>query len=332
MLPTTRQLETRTRSPPDEALAFSLGQRLDLGQRERWLVRRRLVRGQLGTCFLRAANRLRERKRDATGESSDDESEDERSAATPAQHQAILLLPSSSSIAYTRRIVAPSDRHASFARQLAHLALILPLALASSAPVARAADPKPGTTTAIVTTAPVYRPPARGKPRGRVGGGTRGAGAPLGALTALVPDHTGETLAAQPALFWNLAALPAGNAKLLFVLANDESVEPLVEVELARPDAAGIQRTDLAAYGVELRTGVEYEWSVTLASDPARRSSDVVTVGWIERVEAPPGLSATDPATLAAAGLWYDAFAAASPELRRQLLREAGLDVGAAAP
>jgi hypothetical protein len=116
----------------------------------------------------------------------------------------------------------------------------------------------------------------------------------------------------------------------VFVLTNEESIEPLVEAELVRPAAAGIQRIDLATYGVELRTGLEYEWSVTLAMDPARRSRDLVTVGWIERAEPPDGLAKTDPAALASAGFWYDAFAAAAAELRETLLRDAGLAVLAA--
>jgi len=216
-------------------------------------------------------------------------------------------------------------------RRLARLAWLLPLALSLSAPDALAADPAPATPTAV-KSAPVYQPPARGKPRGRVGGGSRGVGSALPSLTALVPDHTGETLAAQPSLFWNLAPLPPETAKLVFVLASDESVEPLVEAELARPEAAGIQRIDLAQYGVELRTGVEYEWSVAITLDPSRRSRDVVTVGWIERSEPPAGLSTTDPRALAVAGFWYDAFARAPAELRQTLLRDAGLEALPATP
>jgi hypothetical protein len=210
-------------------------------------------------------------------------------------------------------------------RRLAHLAWLLPLALSLSMADALAADPAPATSTTVQAT-PVYQPPARGKPRGRVGGGSRGVGGALPSLTALVPDHTGETLAAQPSLFWNLAPLPPENAKLVFVLTNEERVEPLVEAELARPTAAGIQRIDLASYGVELRTGLEYEWSVALTLDPSRRSRDLVTAGWIERAEPPPGLATGDPRALAAAGFWYDAFASAPPELRRTLLRDAGLE------
>ena len=217
-----------------------------------------------------------------------------------------------------RRLLGP------FARHFAHLALLLPLALVLPAIDSGAAEPAPASGTAV-TKAPVYKPPARGKPRGRVGGGTRGAGATLPALTALVPDHTGETLAAQPSLFFDLSVLPPEGAKLVFVLATDESVEPLVEAELARPEAAGIQRIDLAKYGVELREGLEYEWSVTLATDAERRSRDVVTVGWIERVARPADLATGDPAALAAAGIWYDAFSAAPAGLRDALLRDAGL-------
>ncbi len=213
-------------------------------------------------------------------------------------------------------------------RRLDPLTLILALAFAPPMLQAGAAEPAPPVTpvTAPKTTAPpAYQPPARGKPRGRVGGGTRGTGSTLPALTALVPDHTGETLAAQPSLFWNLAPLPPVEAKLVFVLTSEDSIEPLVEAELPRPAQAGIQRVDLASYGVELRTGLEYEWSVTLAMEPGRHSRDVITVGWIERVEAPTGLSTTDPAALGAAGFWYDAFAAAPAGLRLTLLRDAGL-------
>jgi hypothetical protein len=214
-------------------------------------------------------------------------------------------------------------------RRLAHLAWLLPLALFVSAPAALAADPAPATSTAV-KSAPVYQPPARGKPRGRVGGGSRGVGGTLPSLTALVPDHTGETLSPKPSLFWNLSALPPEGAKLVFVLTSDESIEPLVEAELARPTAAGIQRVDLERYGVELRTGVEYEWSVAIALDPSRHSRDVVTVGWIERSEPPAGLATGDPRALAEAGFWYDAFAAAPAELRQTLLRDAGLEALAA--
>jgi hypothetical protein len=221
-------------------------------------------------------------------------------------------------------------RHATsrrFARTLARLALLLPLVLPPGE--ASAADPAQSSSTPVAN-APVYKPPARGKPRGRVGGGTRSAGPLAAAPLALVPDHIGATLSAQPTLFYSLAALPPQGAKLVFALTDESSVEPLVESELARPAAPGIQAIELAKYGVELRPEVEYEWTVTLVSDPGKRSADLITAGWIERVAPPAGLDASDPAALAAQGFWYDAFAKAPEPLRQALLRDAGLAPAAA--
>jgi hypothetical protein len=181
---------------------------------------------------------------------------------------------------------------------------------------------------------PLYHPPT-GKPRQRVGGGARGIGSGPVAFYSLVPEHTGRTVSEQPSLFWYLAGeLPAG-ASLHFTLIDDTGIDPLVEAVLPRPAGVGIQRIDLAQHDVRLERGPEYEWSVALVVDPERRSNDIVTAGWIDRVEPPPDLAATaEPGarSLAAHGLWYDALAAASddPPLRDELLREVGL--GAAVP
>lgn len=52
---------------------------------------------------------------------------------------------------------------------------------------------------------PVYQPPLRGAPGGRVGGSSRGAGDELPSLYALAPDHTGLTAQEQPCLYWYLS-------------------------------------------------------------------------------------------------------------------------------
>src|SRR4051794_27821202 len=58
-----------------------------------------------------------------------------------------------------------------------------------------------GTTGSTVTQRsdgaslePVYQPPMRGAPSGRVGGGTRGAAGGMPTLDVLAPDHVGLTL------------------------------------------------------------------------------------------------------------------------------------------
>jgi hypothetical protein len=189
--------------------------------------------------------------------------------------------------------------------------------------------------------APTYRPPLRGKPRARVAGGVRGVGRGLPRIQVLTPPHTGRTVSSTPSFFWHLdRPLPPG-ADLVFTLVDEAGVEPLVEAPLEAPAGPGIQRIDLADYGVSLARGVEYEWSVVVVVDPDRRSLDVVSTGWVDRVEAPEPFEDGAPSAAhayAAHGIWYDALAAASDRIeadpddagalawRDALLRQVGLD------
>jgi len=52
---------------------------------------------------------------------------------------------------------------------------------------------------------PTYRPPLRGAPGGRVGGGTRGIGDEFITLLVLAPNHVGLTVQGQPTLYWYLS-------------------------------------------------------------------------------------------------------------------------------
>jgi hypothetical protein len=175
----------------------------------------------------------------------------------------------------------------------------------------------------------VYVPPLRGRPRARVGGGVRGVRDAAPVFYTLVPDHNGQTVSAQPSLFWYLGGELSGTPSFVFTLIDDDHIDPLVEAKLPKPSQTGIQRIDLSRHGVHLESGTEYEWSVALVGDAARRSKDVMAVGWIDRVE-PPAALGTNPGAraFAAQGLWYDAFAAAVDDaaLRDALLRDAGLD------
>ncbi|MCH7644479.1 MAG: DUF928 domain-containing protein [Myxococcales bacterium] len=188
---------------------------------------------------------------------------------------------------------------------------------------------------------PLYQPPARGKPRSRVGSAVRSAGQQWPALTALVPEHTGLTASEGPSLFWHVDEAPPSDALVVFALTDEEHLDPLVEVELTPPKAAGIQRIDLGQLGVELRSGSEYQWSVALVVDADQRARDVVAVGYVERVQMPSGLANLSNPTareLAAHGLWYDALTAAEDQIRSDpedleprrardgLLRQAGLE------
>ena len=126
----------------------------------------------------------------------------------------------------------------------------------------------------------------------------------------------------------------------MFTLTNEDEIDPLIRIGIERPKQAGLQRIDLAEFDFHLETGKEYEWSVALVPDETSRARDLVTLGWIERVDAvalgwierveePDDLvaseAAANTAALAAAGLWYDAVEAANDEERAALLDQVGL-------
>ena len=177
-----------------------------------------------------------------------------------------------------------------------------------------------------------YRPPRRGAPRARVGGGLRGSVAQP-TLVALAPEEIAGTGSATPSLFWYIDALPAQDTELVFTLSEEDSIEPLVEARIERPLRAGVHRIRLDELGVRLEAGTEYEWAVSLVVDPSRRSQDVIARGYIQRVGPATALPAGDTSDL-----WYDALASVTDALHANpadtglrhacdaLLRQAGLD------
>jgi len=207
------------------------------------------------------------------------------------------------------------------------IVLSLPLAgLASSdgkAPGARkdpataggaATAPKANDTAARIALNPIaFQIPNRGAAKTRIGGATRSAGTDsLPRIEALVPEEPGLTLTEHPVLYWYLAH--PTDVRIDFVLLRLDPMKTLVETSLPSPSRAGVQRLDLAPYGVALEPGVSYQWLLKLVPDPDDRSYDRVVGGGIERVAASSDLSdklavsgASQPHVLAEAGIWYDA-------------------------
>ena len=191
---------------------------------------------------------------------------------------------------------------------------------------------------------PSYKPPSRGAPSSRIGGGTRGL-IPPRQIWALAPDHTGLTTREQPSLYWYVAKPVTSYLELTAM--NDPAAKPLLELTIAPSPSAGVQRIDLARHGVRLQPGVEYRWYVSFDGDSKQRSNN----GRIERVAPSAALAkrleatpkAGQPAVYAEEGLWYDAIAAIgelieqSPndaDLHRQraaLLEQVGLPEAAVA-
>jgi hypothetical protein len=184
------------------------------------------------------------------------------------------------------------------------------------------ASPPPATSTTSAPPLPRYVPPVRGAPRTTVGAGTRTAGV-AARLEAISPDTLGQTLSPSPSLYWQLSA--PTSARIDFTLTDEASVAPVVEKTLPGPFAAGMHRIDLDALGVKLTPGTEYQWYVSLVSDPDERSADVVAGGIVLvvdggalRDELARASAEQRPFVLAQNGIWYDAVDALSRRIESQ--------------
>lgn len=191
----------------------------------------------------------------------------------------------------------------------------------------------------------VYKPPLRGMPGARVGGGTRGTGLEAAKIMVLTPDHVGLTTQAQPTLYWYTDSPVA--AQFEFALIDNNEIDPLLEIEINEEPAAGIRQLDIGEYGITLKPGVAYQWSVVLVADENNRSTDIFSTGTIERIEPDKALSSrvkqstgTDlVAVYASEGIWYDALDTISTlieqspgdqgllSVRDSLLDQAGLSI-----
>src|SRR5437870_4410210 len=161
---------------------------------------------------------------------------------------------------------------------------------------------------------PVYNPPSRGAPGGRIGGGTRGGGQNVFVLSVLAPDHSGFTTSEQPSLYWFISKPTSLPVEL--TVMDPQGVQPILETRVPAPVKAGIQRVRLADYNVHLAPGAAYRWFVAMIPDADRRSKDILAGGAIERVDLHQDVKAKlaeasekeIPFIYAQAGLWYDAL------------------------
>src|SRR6185503_19553254 len=134
------------------------------------------------------------------------------------------------------------------------------------------------------SSAPVYKPPLRGAPGGRVGGGTRGTGREAFILSVLAPAHTGLTTSEQPVLYWFISSPSSHPVEL--TLVDPQKSDPLVELRIEPPVAAGVHRVRLADHGVRLAPAVSYNWYVAVMPDTGRRSKDILAGGTVAGIHA----------------------------------------------
>jgi len=171
---------------------------------------------------------------------------------------------------------------------------------------------------ASATSMPIYKPPLRGAPAGRIGGGTRGVETEMPVLAVLAPEHVGLTVAEQPSLFWHLSK--ATDLPVEFTLIDDQSIEPLLEKAIDPPIEAGMHQIRLADYDMRLVKGNQYKWFVALVPDPEHRSKDIIAAGAIELIALPEALGERlaqadkeqAPYIYAERGIWYEALSSIS--------------------
>ena len=168
---------------------------------------------------------------------------------------------------------------------------------------------------------PVYIPPLYGSPQNLVAGATRKPAEQTLVLRVLAPlDHTGLTLDPQPTLYWYVSDHhPPG---MEFTLIETQALEPALVSVLTSPPRAGIADVRLKDEGIQLKTGIEYQWFVSTRNDKPL-SKETVAQGRIQRVEREPelasklkGASRLESAYIyAAAGIWYDVIQVLSEEI-----------------
>lgn len=163
---------------------------------------------------------------------------------------------------------------------------------------------------------PVYKPPLRGAPAGRLSGGTRSAEDNTLIFVLLAPRHTGRTISEAPTLYWFSSETVPYPVELTVLMGKE--MKPILQRRIANEAAAGFHPIRLADLGIRLQTGTVYQCFLSLVTDPQHPSKDVISGGTIERIapsrefqkklqETKTGFSAH---VYAAEGIWYDAVSA----------------------
>lgn len=168
---------------------------------------------------------------------------------------------------------------------------------------------------------PMYKPPVAGAPTRRIGGGSRGFNSnpqkkpPY--LAVFAPIHTGYTNQSHPSLYWYVSEVIDKPFIFTLIDAGQESLDenPLVEKKVTLTEA-GVQQVNLEKLGVKLNPDVEYQWSLSIILDETQRTTDIVSVGTIQRIpensdlqqQLATNIDKKHPFVYAQAGLWYDAF------------------------
>jgi hypothetical protein len=163
---------------------------------------------------------------------------------------------------------------------------------------------------------PSYRPPTRGAPGGRIGGGSRGSQDEIPTLLVLAPDHMGLASTNQPVLYWYISKTTDG-ATIKVTVTEMGGSQPVFSTALSGQVERGIHPLSLADASVTLKPDTEYEWKISYAS-PTDSAKTMLSRGLVSYSEAKAGLKKDAakakrddlPFIYASAGYWYDSLQA----------------------
>jgi len=142
-------------------------------------------------------------------------------------------------------------------------------------------------------------------------------------LAPIASEHTGFTSSNQPSLYWYISAAYSGSME--FKLNEPRVSQPVLSVELSGSKTEGIYGINLKDYNVTLKPDIEYEWFITIITDPVERSGDIYASATIKYVKPPDELSVKfNEASLskryyvyAKNGYWYDSISSISQLIER---------------
>jgi hypothetical protein len=137
-------------------------------------------------------------------------------------------------------------------------------------------------------------------------------------LVPIASEQTGFTSNSQPNLYWYISAQYQGAME--FKLLDRQDTQPVMSVKLTGSPAEGIYGLKLREYNVQLKPGIEYEWFITIITDPQERSGDIYASATIMYVEPSNDLNDKfNTASLeqryyvyAKNGYWYDSISSLS--------------------
>jgi Domain of Unknown Function (DUF928) len=199
---------------------------------------------------------------------------------------------------------------------------ILGIFLCSSFVLMPGAIAQSQTAKKIAKKSRAYTPRKRIAPKGTITTtATRGcsvAEASQGRFVALAPiSNIGQTIATHPTFNWYIPAKTPYKLRFEVALANTEFESIIYTANL--DSQPGLMQLTLPKSKAGLAVGQSYNWRVILQCETGRPSADQLVGGEVEVIAGSPSTSAQG---YAEAGLWYDAFAIASPQERNQLLRD----------